>query len=84
VRRGGRLVYSTCSVEREENESVVAQFLRAHGEFRQVEARPAHANLLLPSGAARIWPHREDVDGFFVAVFERDGETERRGDGETR
>jgi len=69
VRRGGRLVYSTCSVEREENEEVVAEFLRTHGEFRQVEAAPA--NILLASGAARTWPHRDDVDGFFVAAFER-------------
>src|SRR5436305_10743675 len=74
VRRSGRLVYSTCSVEREENELVVAQFLRSHVEFRQVEARPAHASLLLPSGAARTWPHRDGVDSFFIAAFEKDGE----------
>jgi 16S rRNA (cytosine967-C5)-methyltransferase len=69
VCRGGRLVYSTCSVEREENEEVVAAFLRAHADFRQVEATPAPASLLQPSGAARTWPHKEDVDGFFVAAL---------------
>jgi 16S rRNA (cytosine967-C5)-methyltransferase len=71
VRRGGRLVYSTCSVEREEGEEVVAEFLRSREDFKQLEATPAPASLLLPSGAARTWPHRDDVDGFFVAALER-------------
>lgn len=75
--RGGRLVYSTCSVEREENEEIVAAFLRSREDFQQVEATPAPASLLLASGAARTWPHRDDVDGFFVAALRKG-----RGDGE--
>jgi 16S rRNA (cytosine967-C5)-methyltransferase len=71
LRRGGRLVYSTCSVEREENEEVVAAFLRAHTDFTQTQATPAPASLLLPDGAARTWPQRDDVDGFFVAALEK-------------
>lgn len=71
LRRGGRLLYSTCSVEREENEEVVAALLGAREDFEQVEATPAHASLLLPSGAARTWPHRDDVDGFFVAALKK-------------
>src|SRR5215207_8303828 len=71
LRRGGRLVYSTCSVEREENEEVVAAFLESHTDFRQVEAAPAPAHLLIPTGAARTWPQRDDVDGFFVAALEK-------------
>lgn len=71
VRRGGRLVYSTCSVEREENEAVVADFLQSHEDFKQLPAHPAHDQLLTPSGAARTWPHRQDTDGFFVAAMEK-------------
>jgi len=71
VRPGGRLVYSTCSVEREENEEVVADFLRLRGDFRQTEIGDAPERIRLPSGAARTWPHRDDVDGFYVAAFEK-------------
>jgi 16S rRNA (cytosine967-C5)-methyltransferase len=71
VRRGGRLVFSTCSVEREENEEVVAAFLNSNPDFKQTEASPAPSALLLPTGAARTWPHRDDVDGFFVAALEK-------------
>lgn len=71
LRRGGRLVYSTCSVEREENEEVVAAFLQSHTDFTQTQATPAPAQLLLPDGAARTWPQRDDVDGFFVAALEK-------------
>jgi 16S rRNA (cytosine967-C5)-methyltransferase len=70
VRRGGRLVYSTCSLEREENESVVGEFLEAHTEFRQSRA-DAPEELLTTDGAARTFPHRDDADGFYVATLEK-------------
>jgi 16S rRNA (cytosine967-C5)-methyltransferase len=70
VRAGGRLVYSTCSVEREENEEVVASFLRQNGAFEPFTP-PVIAPFRTASGGARTWPHREGADGFFISVLGR-------------
>lgn len=70
VRRGGRLVYSTCSVEPEENEQVVSRFLREEGGWRQVSVGVEGA-LRVENGAARVWPQRQGADGFFIAALER-------------
>jgi 16S rRNA (cytosine967-C5)-methyltransferase len=72
VRAGGRLVYSTCSVEREENEAVIEEFLKNKKSFELIAAT-VKPSLLCSNGTARTWPQRDDVDGFFIAVFERKG-----------
>jgi len=70
VKRGRRLVYSTCSVERDENEDVVQTFLEKNESFRRV-ALTLDKTLQTSLGAVRTWPQREGTDGFFVCVFER-------------
>ncbi len=68
--KGGRLVYSTCSVEAEENEGVITRFIASGAPFRIVEP-DAHASLITPEGFVRTFPHRHETDGFFAAVLER-------------
>jgi 16S rRNA (cytosine967-C5)-methyltransferase len=72
VKPGGRLVYSTCSVEPEENEAVVQTFLEKKEDFRPVELTLS-GGPQTSSGRARTWPQREGTDGFFICAFERKG-----------
>ncbi len=60
VKKGGTLVYSTCTINRAENEEIVEKFLAGHPEFA-----------LTGGGMRTFWPHRDGCDGFFCAVMTR-------------
>lgn len=66
----GRMVYSTCSIEREENEAVVQRFLEANQCFRLLKPN-APDDCISDEGFVRTFPHHHHTDGFFAAVFER-------------
>jgi len=72
VRPGGRLIYATCSLLREENEAIVDAFLKIHPAF-VAAAGPADfpPGLLSPQGRLRLWPQRHGSDGFFAACMVR-------------
>jgi len=74
VKKGGRLVYATCSILPEENEQVVEAFLAAHPGFTLLNCAEvlAQQHVALDTGKyLRLYPHVHGTDGFFAAVMER-------------
>ena len=82
---GGRAVYSTCSLEREENEAVVEAVLRGNNSFQLRDCRELLQRLqssgelvcdvgsLLSGNFLRTVPGVQPCDGFFAAIVERVG-----------
>lgn len=74
VRPGGLLIYATCTLEPEENDSQVEAFLAAHPDFRLEPPRDgAVPEAVLDAGRLRVLPQRHGVDGAFAARLRRVG-----------
>ena len=76
VKPGGRLIYATCSLLREEDEAQAEAFLAATPDFALYPIAQAWEETIggeCPGGSdfLRLTPARHGTDGFFVAVFER-------------
>ncbi len=83
VKPGGRLVYATCSVLPQENETIAQAFSEANQDFKVLEVGDVLTGMKVEQAASlcsggetgqrylRLWPHRHQTDGFFAAVWER-------------
>ncbi len=74
LKKGGRLVYATCSILPEENQQIVQAFLAAHPDFalRPVGEVLKQQKIPLEMGDyLELRPHLHGTDGFFAAVLER-------------
>ncbi|MBW1741322.1 MAG: 16S rRNA (cytosine(967)-C(5))-methyltransferase RsmB [Deltaproteobacteria bacterium] len=75
VKTGGRLVYCVCSLEPEEGEYVVEDFLKSQAQFVIDRTAVRHSgmdkDLVDGSGFFRSLPHEHDMDGFFAVRLKR-------------
>jgi 16S rRNA (cytosine967-C5)-methyltransferase len=70
LKPGGVLVYSTCTLNKDENQNVIRDFLERHKEFVLDDAAnhlPEEASSLVCGSYFLALPHRHDTDGFFAA-----------------
>jgi 16S rRNA (cytosine967-C5)-methyltransferase len=81
LKPGGRLVYATCSLLKEENEAVAEAFGADHPEFEPLPVLELLADAQVPTPERlcagsmqqwlRLWPHRHATDGFFAAAWRK-------------
>ena len=66
----GTIIYSTCTLNPEENERVVERFLAAHPEYRCQDF--AVGEVCSEDGMLTLWPHVHGTDGFFIAKIRKE------------
>ncbi len=71
VKKGGRLVYSTCSINPNENRKICDAFLKEHTDFCTLKALPHIERTVDEGDYLTLMMHKNNCDGFFIAVFER-------------
>ena len=71
VKKGGRLVYSTCSVNPNENRKVCDAFLKENSDFRSIKVLPHIERTIDEGDYLTLMTHKNNCDGFFIALFER-------------
>lgn len=68
LKSGGRMLFSTCTTEKEENENTLFEFLKTNPEFHLVQIPCSREN----GGYISLLPHKDNCDGFFISLLEKD------------
>ncbi|QKQ77482.1 16S rRNA (cytosine(967)-C(5))-methyltransferase [Nostoc sp. TCL240-02] len=79
VKAGGVLVYATCTLHPAENEEVISAFLAASPHWQIEPPRGielAASAYSTPQGWFKVWPHRQDMDGFFMVRLRKTNNSE--------
>ena len=69
LRVGGEMLYSTCTLRKEENEDVVEKFLECNPEFTKIDFNVG--NISSVDGMVTLTPHVHNTDGFFMAKLKK-------------
>lgn len=76
---GGKLIYSTCTFNKDENENNIIQFLERHKEFRLIDI-PKNYGIIsydFLSESARLFPHKLNGEGHFLCLIEKISENSK-------
>ncbi len=73
VKPNGILVYATCTLHPNENQNLIQAFLRDHPDWQiqPPEKESPVAPFVTEQGWATVWPHKQDMDGFFMVRLRR-------------
>ncbi|MBD1379996.1 16S rRNA (cytosine(967)-C(5))-methyltransferase RsmB [Metabacillus arenae] len=75
LKKGGTLVYSTCTIDKEENNEVVDTFIQNHPEFEAdhslAKRLPDKIKPYIKNGQLQILPHYFNTDGFYIASMRK-------------
>ncbi len=70
VKPGGVLVYSTCTMEENENGKLIERFLKSHKEWKQTGF--PHPRTKQSVKELQLYPQRDGVDGFYLTVLQKE------------
>ncbi len=70
LKPGGRLLYCTCSLLKDEDEDLIERFLKEHDDAKLIPLTWPYDQGFLP-GTMRAWPHKHKTIGFFYALLEK-------------
>ncbi|MBR4035568.1 MAG: methyltransferase domain-containing protein, partial [Oscillospiraceae bacterium] len=71
LKTGGRIVYSTCTINKAENQQQITEFLTEHPDFVLVKQDCPVAGAENDNNMVTFLPHTTKCDGFFIAVLEK-------------
>ncbi|MBE5821393.1 MAG: 16S rRNA (cytosine(967)-C(5))-methyltransferase RsmB [Clostridiales bacterium] len=71
VKLNGEIVYSTCTIFKEENDDIINKFLKENSNFRLLDISDKIKDNINKNGCIQVLPHIHNLDGFYIAKLER-------------